>query len=420
MNRKSFDFDWISILLYSLLTIIGWMAIYAVTESSSLTFFSTNYGKQLMWIGFSILAAIIILSLDSRFLEVLSYVIYGISILLLSSVLVIGSKVNGATSWLIFGGVSLQPSEIAKFATGMALARYISSLNYSINKPKDLAISLAIIGLPAIITLLQNDTGSALVFGSFVIVLFREGLTPLVPIAGLVAIFVSVLTLGVNNQYISIPIFAVIAFISFMVLYTKRDIKKWAIIHLVGLGLMVALSFSTNFIVSKLQKHQQTRIMVLFNPYIDREGSGYNVIQSEIAIGSGGFFGKGFLRGNYTKYKFVPKQVTDFIFCTIGEEGGWLGTTFVLLLYFGLIMRARFLAENSKTKYARVYGYSVVSIFFFHVFINVGMAIGLVPVIGIPLPFFSYGGSSLLAFTVCLFILINLYSYRSQVLGAKT
>lgn len=420
MNRKSFDFDWVSILLYALLVVGGWMAIYAVSSTSTLPFWETNHGKQLVWIIISFVAAIVILSLDNRFVEATSYIFYGFSILLLLSVFIIGRKVNGAQSWLAFGGVSLQPSEIAKCATGLALAKYMTSLNFTLENRKNLAIAAGIVLLPALITLLQNDTGSALVFGSFIIVFYREGLSPLIPLAGLLTIFVCVLTLGVGNQAITIPILAGITLVVYFIVYSKRYWQRWAVIHSIVFALAVVLSFSTSFIVSKLQKHQQNRIMVLFNPQIDPSDTGYNVIQSKIAIGAGGLWGKGFLQGNYTKYKFVPKQVTDFIFCTVGEEGGWWSTSLVVLLFFALIMRIRYLAENSKTKYARVYGYAVLSVFFFHVLINVGMTIGLIPVIGIPLPFYSYGGSALLAFTLLLFLLINQYSYRSTVLGSKS
>ncbi|MBX7240850.1 MAG: rod shape-determining protein RodA [Bacteroidia bacterium] len=419
MNRKTFDFDWISIILYVLLVIGGWMAIFAVSSTSTLPFWSTNHGKQLMWIGASFIMGVIILSLDNRFLETISYIVYGLSILLLLSVFVIGKEVYGATSWLEFGGVSLQPSEFAKVATGMALAKYMTSLNYTVENTRNLLVSLGIIILPALITLFQNDTGSALVFGSFIIVLYREGLNPLVPLTGLLIVFVCVLTLGVNNQIITFSILTGITLIVFYIIHSKKDWVRWAIIHGVALLLAIILSISTNFIVSKLQKHQQNRIMVLFNPQIDPTDTGYNVIQSKIAIGSGGLIGKGFLQGNYTKYKFVPKQVTDFIFCTVGEEGGWLGATTVIVLFFLLIMRIRYLAEYSKTRYARIYGYSVVSIFFFHVLVNIGMTIGFIPVIGIPLPFFSYGGSAILAFSILFFIMINHYSYRSTILGTK-
>ena len=419
MQRKTFDIDWISMLIYGLLLFAGWAAIYAVSSTSTAELMTTNHGKQLMWIGVSSVVGIIILSLDSRAIEAVSYVAYGLSIALLLSVFVLGREVNGAAVWISFGSISIQPSEFTKITTALALAKYMTSLNFSFKNMRNVLIAFSFIAAPALITLFQNDTGSALVFGSFIIVLYREGLSPLVPITGLVVLFVCMLTLGVGNQLITLSILAVMTLIMFWILQTKRDWKRWAAI-LTGVYIgIVALSFTTGFIVSKLQIHQQNRIMVLFNPQIDPQDTGYNVIQSKIAIGSGGFWGKGFLQGNYTKYKFVPKQVTDFIFCTVGEEGGWIGTTFIVGLFLALILRLIYMAENAKTRFARIYGYSAASIFFFHVLVNVGMTVGLVPVIGIPLPFFSYGGSALLAFSSCLYILINLYSYRSSVLGKK-
>ncbi|MFN0201946.1 MAG: rod shape-determining protein RodA [Bacteroidia bacterium] len=420
MNRKSFDFDWISILLCGLLMLGGWMAIYAVSNTSDAALFTTNHGKQLIWVGVSAFVALVILSLDNRFIEAISYFVYGGSLLLLLSVFVLGRTVNGAHSWLVFGGISLQPTELAKVATAMALAKYMSSLNFNLNDREHFLTAVGIVLTPMLITLLQNDTGSALVFGSFLFVFYREGLTPLVPLVLLITIFVAVLTLWLNNQVLSISIFAGLTAISCYAFFSKKYWQRIVLIHGIAFVLIAVFSLSTNLIVNKvLQPHQRNRIMVLFNPNIDPQGLGYNSIQSKIAIGSGGLLGKGFLKGNYTKYKFVPKQVTDFIFCTVGEEGGWIGSAFLVLAFLVLILRAVYLGEHSKTKYARIYGYSVASILFFHVFVNIGMAIGLVPVIGIPLPFFSYGGSSLLSFTILIFLLINHFSYRSTILGAK-
>jgi rod shape determining protein RodA len=431
MNRKSFDFDWVSIVLCMLLALGGWVAIYAVSSHAGLatvegvvapakSLLSTEHGKQLMWIGISAIIALIILAMDNRFLEALSYIFYGGTIVLLLSVFVIGKEVNGAHSWIAIGGFSLQPTELAKVATAMALAKYMSSLNFSLENRNDLLSAAGIVLLPMLITLLQNDTGSALVFGSFLFIFYREGLTPLIPISLLLIGFVCILTLGVGNQWITAGVLGGLTIVSFYILYNKKYWQRWLGLHASVLVMALVLSFSTNFIVLKvLQTHQRNRIMVLFNPNVDPRGLGYNSIQSKIAIGSGGLFGQGIWQGKYTKNKFVPKQSTDFIFCTVGEEGGWIGSTVLLLMFFGLILRVRYLGEHSKTKYARIYGYGVMSILFFHVFVNIGMAIGLVPVIGIPLPFYSYGGSSLLAFTILIFVLINHFSYRSTILGAK-
>jgi rod shape determining protein RodA len=422
MNRNSFDFDSITLILYLALVLLGWLTIFAVTSTSGdIGLFDSHYahGKQFIWIGVSVFVALIVLVLDNRFLEGSSYIAYGVAMTMLVLVLFLGTEVNGAKSWLIIAGQRFQPSEFAKVATAMALARYMSTQNFSFHNPSQAIVAFAIILFPGLIVILQNDTGSALVFGSFIIVFFREGLNPIVPILLLTLAGVAILTLWIGSWLVAAGVIAGLGLISFLIFFEKRYWNRTLINHLLAIVLLCGFSFSVNTIVSKLKDHQRNRILVWFNPDVDPQGKGYNVIQSKIAIGSGGFAGKGFLEGNYTKYKFVPKQETDFIFCTIGEERGWLGASAVVLLFFGLIWRIKFLSENSKTRYARVYGYSVVSILFFHVMVNVGMTIGLMPVIGIPLPFFSYGGSSLLAFTVMIFILVNLYSYRATVLGSK-
>lgn len=423
MNRKSFDFDLITISLFALLAFMGWLTIYAVTSATGTTdplALNEEHGRQMMWIGISLVAGFIVLMLDIRFLEGISYIAYGAAILTLIAVLFIGKEVNGAKSWLIIGGVQFQPSEFAKLATAMALAKYMSSVGFSLKHPREFLIAAAIIILPALVIIAQNDTGSALVFGSFIFVFFREGLNPILPIFILLVATIAILTLGLENQIIMMGIIAGFIILSYVFTFSKKQAIKSAIIHVFAAAFFIGLSYSTQSIVSKMPEHHQKRIMVLFNPEIDPRGAGYNVIQSKIAIGSGGLSGKGFLQGNYTKYKFVPKQETDFIFCTIGEEYGWLGTSFVLIVFFLLLARLRFMSENAKTRFARIYGYSVLSILFFHVMINVGMTIGLVPVIGIPLPFFSYGGSSLLAFSILLAIMVNLYSYRVSILGSKS
>lgn len=422
MNRNSFDFDSITLLLYLGLALLGWLTIYAVTSTTGdIGLFDLSYahGKQFLWMGVSVGAALIVLALDNRFLEGTSYIAYGASIIMLILVLFIGTEVNGAKSWLVIGGQRFQPSEFAKVATAMTLARYMSTQNFSFRNMPQTLVAFSIVLLPGLIVILQNDTGSALVFGSFLIVFFREGLNPLIPIVIVLIATIAVLTLWLESWAMAGAIILGVAGLSFFFLYDKKRWGRILINHLLAVVLFCGVSLSINKIVSNMPPHMYNRIMVLFQPDLDPQGKGYNVNQSKIAIGSGGFSGKGFLEGNYTKYKFVPKQETDFIFCTIGEEGGWLGATVLIVLFFGLIWRTKFLAENSKTRYARVYGYSVMSMLFFHVMVNVGMTIGLMPVIGIPLPFFSYGGSSLLAFTVMIFILVNLYSYRATVLGSK-
>ncbi len=422
MNRKNFDFDLITILLYIGLVLLGWMTIYAVSSANfgtDIFNFGVLHGKQLVWMGVSLGVAMLVLLLDHRFLYSTAYLAYGAAILTLILVLFIGKEVNGAKSWLIIGGQQFQPSEFAKLATALALAKYMSRLNFSMGNGQDLMIVLGMILLPALIVIFQNDTGSALVFGSFLIVLFREGLHPLVPIVLLLLGGVALLSLYLEG---SIWIIVGILLLGLLVFGLTFNARRWvrnAILIGMICGFFSLVSFGTNQLMGFLQPHQQIRLKVLFDPSIDPQGAGYNVIQSKIAIGSGGILGKGYLQGNYTKYQFVPKQETDFIYCAVGEEYGWLGSVVVLLCFFLLIWRLQFLSENSKTRFARIYGYSVVGLLFFHVVINIGMTIGLVPVIGIPLPFFSYGGSSLLSFTVLIFVLINLYSSRIAVLGSK-
>jgi len=423
MQRQNFELDLVTIGMYLLIAIIGWMTVYAVASASDPSLFDMHneQTKQMLWIGISILLGIVIISLDTSLVEALSYFLYGVSILVLIAVLFLGKRVNGAQSWLIIGSFSLQPSEIAKITTAMALAKYMSGLNFSMQNLRHVFIAASIVLVPAVIVLLQNDTGSALVFCSLIIVFFREGLHPMIPVSIILTGFVAVLTLGIGNQLLTALVIFALVGISLSVFYriNKRQIRNLAIIHAVVLAFFMTVSFSTNFVVSKLPEHQQNRIMVLFDPQIDPQGKGYNVIQSKIAIGSGGIIGKGYLEGNYTKYKFVPKQVTDFIFCAIGEEYGWIGSTFILGLFTAFMLRIRHIAENSKTRFARIFGYGALSITFFHIAINVGMTIGLVPVIGIPLPMISYGGSSVLAFSLMTAILVNLYSYRGSVLGSK-
>lgn len=422
MNRKSFDLDMITLALYFGLVLLGWMTIYAVSSANGqdeLFNLSFIHGKQILWIGISLVLGIGIIALDYRFIEAVSWGAYAASILLLIVVIFIGKEINGARSWIVISGQPFQPSEFAKTATALALAKYLSRQNVSMSTGKHFLTALLIILTPAIIIILQNDTGSALVFGSFLIVLFRKGMTSLIPLGLMLTGAVAILTLYFGQPWYVIGGIVGIMLISFAFFSNKRNWSKVLILHLAITAFFILLSISTNSIVKKLPEHQQNRIMVLFDPQQDPLGKGYNVIQSQIAISSGGLQGKGYLNGNYTKYRFVPKQETDFIFCTVGEEYGWLGSSMVILLFFFLIWRLKHLAENSKTSFSLYYGYAVLAIIFFHVVVNVGMTVGLVPVIGIPLPFFSYGGSSLLNFTILLSIMINFYSYRSSVLGTK-
>ncbi|MEL6253088.1 MAG: rod shape-determining protein RodA [Bacteroidota bacterium] len=422
MNRKGFDLDWITIFLYMMLAIVGWSTVFAVSYFSyddALPFLSTAHGKQLIFICVAMVVAVLILFLDLRFIEGISYLLYGLSIFLLLLVFLVGKRVNGALAWLPIFGFSFQPAEVAKIATALALARFMSSIGFSLNNARSLGIAIGIVILPALIVILQNDTGSALVFFSLLIVFYREGLNWLIP-----ALIILLAALAVVTLWLGKPIWIclgllTLAGISFAFSFNKRSWGRDMMIYLIVTGIMSGYVFSVDFIVDKLPTHQQNRIFVLFNPTIDPQGVGYNVIQSKIAIGSGGLTGKGYKQGEYTKSKFVPMQETDFIYCTVGEELGWLGSSFVLMLFFALIWRIKIMAENSKTKFSRIYGYGIISILFFHILVNVGMTVGLMPVIGIPLPFFSYGGSSFLSFTILIFLMVNLYSFKSSVLGSK-
>lgn len=398
--------------------LLGWLNIYAADfdENSALSIFdlSQNSGRQVIFIGATIILVALILTVDLNFFEGFAYIIYGIVILLLVYVFLFAKEINGAKSWIQIGGFSLQPSEFAKFATALVLSKYMASQSFKIKKLNDQLVLALIIGLPAGLIILQGDTGTALIFGAFILVLFREGLSPAFLLAGTGAAVLFILTLVVDQLPLLLS-FGAIGLIVFII--GKRSVKKFAIIlgiYAVIFGAVKGVDFAFNNI---LKPHQQKRIQVLINPDIDPLGAGWNVTQSKIAIGSGGKYGKGYLKGTQTKFDFVPEQSTDFIFCTIGEEHGWVGSSFLISLFIALLLRIVMIAERQKQKFNRIYGYSVATILFLHFAINIGMTIGLFPVIGIPLPFFSYGGSSLLAFTILLFILLKLDSHRNQMLA---
>jgi len=410
------NIDWILVIFYLGFVLIGWMNIYAAVyneEHSNIFDMSQNYGKQLMWIGTSILIAMAILIIDGKFFASFSYPIYGTILLLLLVVLAVAKNVQGARSWIEIGSFKLQPSEFAKFATSMALAKYLSTLNIRMQDTKTKLTAGALILIPMAFVLLQNDTGSALVFCAFIFVLFREGLSQNFLIFGFLGGVLFVLALMVPAM-ILISVIGSIGLLSYILMRkTKKNFITIALITSLCCGAIFSVDYAYNHI---LQAHQRERIEVLLGKKSDLKGAGYNVNQSLIAIGSGGFLGKGFLQGTQTKYDFVPEQSTDFIFCTVGEEWGFLGSTVVLLMFLALLYRILYIAERQRSTYTRIYAYGVASIIFFHVMVNVGMAIGLAPVIGIPLPFFSYGGSSLWSFTILLFVLIKLDSYRMYVL----
>lgn len=397
---------------------LGWLNIFAVTydreTEQSIFDLDLNSGRQLMFIVTSGLLISAILIIDRQFYETFAYVIYGAILFLLLLVPIIGKEVGGNKAWLGIGSFGVQPSEFAKFATVLVVAKYIGSIGFKMDNIRHQAVLFVLIGAPMFLILLQKDTGTALVFTVFVLVFFREGMSPFLILVGLGAAIIFVLTLLVENQvylYIGIGVILVIA-----IMMGRKKIKRIMLLTLGALAIAVMIESVDYIVTDVLKPHQQNRVKALINPDADPLGFGWNVTQSKIAIGSGGFFGKGFLEGTQTKFDFVPEQSTDFIFCTIGEEHGWIGSLLVISLFITLMLRIIFLAERQKNKFGRVYGYSVACILFFHFAVNIGMTIGLFPVIGIPLPFFSYGGSSLWGFTILLFIFLKLDAHRMQVL----
>lgn len=408
--------DKFSILIYFLLTLVGWIAIYSAVyneEHKSIFDLSQEYGKQLLWMGCSYLLMVIILALDFRIFEGVSPFVYGVALVLGAGVLVFGREVNGARAWFEIGSFRLQPAEFMKLGTVMMVAYYLSNTDAAISKLKAKIVVGFLLILPVGLIMLQHDTGSALVYASFIFVLYREGLSVNYLVFGGLSILVVVMTLLLDEWIVSISIAVLGA--AYVALSRKKLKAIWRGLAVVVPAILVVISVNYAF-ENILEEHQRQRINVLLGKVEDFKGAGYNVHQSLIAIGSGGFFGKGFLQGTQTKFDFVPEQSTDFIFCTIGEEYGFLGSVLVLLLYATLLIRILNLAERQNTRFGRVYGYGVASIIFFHVFVNIGMAIGLLPVIGIPLPFISYGGSSMFSFTILFGILIRLDSGRKLVL----
>lgn len=418
-NKIIGKIDWVTVLIYFALVLIGWFSIFSAKYDElhpSIFDFSKEYGKQLIWIGVALLFGFIVLLIDAKFFNAFSLWIYIIVLATLFLVLVYGKATKGATSWIEFGPVKFQPSEFAKMATALALAGYLDRLNVDIQKSKDQLIACALILIPMALVLMQNDTGSAIVFVSFIFVLFREGMPGAggVMLCGVAAILLFIFTLlwGQKTMFIVLGVLFVVV-LAFYLLTRKRSFIPMIAVFV----FMFAFVFSVDYAFNKvLQEHQRSRIEVLLGMKEDIKGDGYNVHQSKIAIGSGGLTGKGFLQGTQTKYDFVPEQHTDFIFCTIGEEGGFVGTSIVMALYVTLLMRLIYLAERQRSTFSRVYGYGIAGILFVHVAINIGMTIGLMPVIGIPLPFLSYGGSSMLAFTIMLAIFVKQDAYRLNVL----
>lgn len=421
-NRSQFsNLDTLSVALYAICVILGWINVYAAVYNPEVDtrFFdmTTNSGRQFIWILAAIIIIIFIIVTDYKFYDTFAFVIYAFIVFLCILVIFIGANIKGSHSWFKIGDFTLQPAEFAKMATSLALAKYLSSPNVTLNKIRDRIISAAFVLVPMIIILLEKETGVALVFVSFIIILYREGLPGIFPLIIILGGILAVLGLVIPPIYVMVGL----ALLAFLVYYFlpkyEKNTKNMILIGLIFFA-MSAIVFSVDFVVNNvLEPHQRKRIEILFNPDSDPRGDGYNVTQSKIAIGSGGFLGKGFLEGTQTKFDFVPEQSTDFIFCTIGEEYGFIGSVVVVSLIIGLLLRIMFLADRQRSKFARIYGYSIVSIIFFHFMINIGMTIGLMPVVGIPLPFFSYGGSSLWSFTMMLFIFLKLDAHRSQLLS---
>jgi rod shape determining protein RodA len=470
-NNLYANIDWLTILLWIVIMAFGWMNIYSANtlEAGGGVFDLTQrFGKQLIWIGASMILAVLIFILDVKFYIYFSYLLYASLVAILLAVLVFGTEVNGARSWFVIGGFQFQPSEFAKPLTALALARLVTSHNFNMKRFTDLLKALLIILIPPALILLQPDLGSTLVYFAFIFVLFREGFSSNIMLMLTALIILFIITLLLDKAIILLILVAVGLLIY---QYSSRSAKKTGLIALwsamifgvvfglnlllktgmslfmsglvslvpVGIyltikgfaarnradlkilaGVVIAIGFmvSEDFALNNVLKpHQQHRIYVTLGLENDPQGVGYNVNQSKIAIGSGGFHGKGYLNGTQTKLHFVPEQSTDFIFCTVGEEWGFLGTTFVILLYMGLMIRMIILAERQRSAFSRVFGYGFISVLFIHFAVNIGMTIGMFPVIGIPLPFFSYGGSSLWAFTIFLFIFLRLDASRLEFLG---
>ncbi len=469
--------DWVTILLYLVMVIAGWFSICGASyEYDNVGLFdpSGRPGSQLIWIGLSFVLIFVILMLDADFYNVFSYLIYGIIVALLIATVFLAPEIKGSRSWLVIGPLRIQPAEFAKFATALALAKLMSSYGFKLNTFKNFTLSLWIIFLPMVCILLQKETGSALVYIAFFLVLYREGMSGYVLLAGISAVAFFVLSMKYSDTMMGItPLgeFIVLLLIQLInvgltyivqrrsalpakvlggatgIVYLGAYIVSlffpvnfvWVTFGLIGASCLyllflsikswvwsyalivffaiasIGFLFSVDYVFDEiLEPHQQMRIKVSLGLEDDPSGAGYNVNQSKIAIGSGGLTGKGFLNGTQTKLKYVPEQDTDFIFCTVGEEQGFIGSSAVLILFAIMIVRLIFLAEKQKSVFSRVYGYSVASIFFFHLAINIGMVIGLTPVIGIPLPFFSYGGSALWGFTILLFIFLRLDAARKE------
>ena len=394
------NIDWICIVIYILLVIMGWLNIY----SSSLSSMESTATKQLMFILLTIPLIFVLLYVDGKFYEKYASVIYVIGLFSLAGLFVFGKTIKGQANWYSFGAFGLQPSEFVKAATSLALAKYLSDTQINLKDPNRQLQVLSILGLP-IMLIVPHDPGSALIYCFLIVVLYREGLPAWYIWTGFIAIVLFVLTLALEPQYVILLALIVIVLVHFKSRLGDRNIVLSTIIFALISGFVLSVSY---VFTNVFKQHHRDRFNILLGKAVDMKGIGYNTNQSEIAIGSGGWFGKGFLEGTQTKGGFVPEQHTDYIFTTVGEEWGFLGSLFVIALFVGLFLRIIYLAERQKTKFSRVYGYCVAGILFIHFFVNIAMVVGVFPTIGVPLPFFSYGGSGLWGFTILLFIFIKM------------
>ena len=409
-NRSQLDI--IALFLFIVITSLGIASVYSATMNDTIfSLFDGRSGKQLVWFGISLFLGIIIFLLNANFFELFSFYIFGICMLLLLLVLIIGVDINGARSWIKLGSFSIQPSEFGKYGTALVVSSLISAIDFSFSKRSDLIRVILVLLIPMGLIILQGDTGSALVFLSFIIVFYLEGLTPTVLVLGIASIIIFIVTLIYGSLYLSIALL-----ILFLIFYGFTYSEKrffWPSVSFLFLAIIFSLCVQFIF-ENVLQEHQQKRIQVTLNLIEDNQGAGYNVNQSKIAIGSGRLYGKGFLNGSHTKGNFIPEQETDFIFCTIGEEGGWVMSSITIILYLSFVLRLFYLSSRAKKKFKRIFISSLASIILFHVVVNIGMAIGLMPVIGIPLPLISYGGSSVLGFGIFIFTALKLDATRDQ------
>lgn len=402
------NIDWLTVLLYILLVTMGWMTIYSASlpvQNTALLDLNQIYGKQLLFIMVSVPLIIVVLALDAKIYEKYALIFYALSILLLAGLFIFGKTIKGQTNWYSFGSFGLQPSEFAKIATALMLSKFLSDVKISLKNTKHQIVAFSIILFPVALILMQPDAGSAMIFIALILAIYRDGLPDWYLWTGFGAITLFLAALLLKLQFLLLFVIIIMGIHFLMTKRRKRNLIKYTLLFIV----ITAFTYSVDFVFDNvLEPHQKDRINVLFDKEVDQKAEGYNLNQSLIAIGSGGWTGRGYLEGTQTKGGFVPEQHTDYIFTTVGEEWGFIGASVVIFLFVCLLLRIIYLAEKQKSNFSRTYGYCVAAILFFHFFVNIAMLIKLFPTIGVPLPFFSYGGSSLFAFTILLFIFIKL------------